>query len=49
MKAYYQTIKKNNRNNASAARIATARALLKAIYWVLKEQRPYRQHVVDHV
>jgi transposase len=47
MKTYYKEVKKNNRNNSSAARIATARALLKAIYWVLKEQRPYREHVVN--
>jgi transposase len=49
MKRYYQDVKKNNRNNASAARIATARALLKAIYWMLKEQRPYRSQDVNRV
>lgn len=33
---------KERKNNSSAARIATARALLQAIYCVLKERRPYR-------
>lgn len=39
LRAYYQQIKK--RSNSSTARIAVARRLLKAIYHVLKEQRPY--------
>ena len=38
--AYYQHVKK--RAGSSAARIATARKLLRCIYGVLKEQRVYR-------
>jgi len=44
LRAYYQDVKR--RKNSSAARIATARALLEAIYCVLKEQRPYRKQAV---
>lgn len=39
LRDYYFEVKK--RKNASAARIAVARKLLKTIYHVLKEQRPY--------
>jgi hypothetical protein len=39
LRDYYFEVKK--RKNASAARIAVARRLLKTIYHVLKEQRPY--------
>lgn len=39
LRAYYQEVKKQK--NSSTARITVARRLLKAIYHVLKEQRPY--------
>jgi hypothetical protein len=41
LRQYFQNIKKR-KANSSAARIATARTLLEAIYCVLKERRPYR-------
>lgn len=41
LKKYYQNVKER-KNNSSAARIATARTFLEAIYCVLKERRPYR-------
>lgn len=47
LRAYYQKVKE--RKNSSAARIATARILLKAIYHVLKEQRPYRMQAINRV
>jgi transposase len=40
LRKYYQDVKA--RKNSSTARISTARALLEAIYCVLKERRPYR-------
>ncbi len=40
LRAYYQQVKKAH--HSSAARIATARKLLRAIYYVLKERTPYR-------
>ena len=39
LRDYYREVKK--RSNASSARIAVARKLLKSIYHVLKEHRPY--------
>lgn len=39
LRPYYREVKQ--RNNSSAARVAVARKLLTAIYYVLKEQRPY--------
>ncbi len=39
LKEYYYEIKK--KKNSSAARISVARRLLRTIYHVLKEQRPY--------
>jgi transposase len=39
LRDYYQEVKK--RSNASSARVAVARKLLRAVYHVLKEHRPY--------
>jgi transposase len=47
LRHYYQSIKE--RSNSSAARIATARLVLKAVYCVLKEQRSYRMQAVNRV
>ena len=41
LRQYYQDVKKRTKSS-SAARVATARTLLEAIYCVLKERRPYR-------
>jgi transposase len=45
LKVYYQQVKK--RAGSSAARVATARKLLRCIYGVLKEQRAYRPFLVS--
>ncbi len=42
LKEYYKSVKQ--RCGSSAAVIATARKLATALYFVLKEQRPYRPH-----
>jgi len=39
LKAYYQDVRK--RHNPSAARVACARKLLTAVYYVLRDRRPY--------
>jgi len=45
LKKYYKSVKE--RSGSSAAIIATARKLAYAIYYVLKEQRPYRSYVFN--
>jgi len=45
LQAYYKSVKQ--RSGSSAAVIATARKLATAIYFVLKEQRPYLPHKFD--
>jgi transposase len=40
LRAYYKQVK--DRRGSGAAIVATARKLAYAVYWVLKEQRPYR-------
>lgn len=44
LQAYYKSVKQ--RSGSSAAIVATARKLATAIYFVLKEQRPYFPHPV---
>jgi len=44
LKAYYQSVK--TRAGSGAGIVATARKLASAVYWVLKEQRPYRPEKV---